>query len=237
MAGLLPSFIIRQVGLRIGAYPGIPSAIEALYVAADPTVGMKSESFVPSSLKDSLVAVEQEIASAVAMSQEHPWRAILQDTTTSIATGGLIPKVGISTSTAKIIGEYGQVKDADSPFRPLTPGLHVDEIRVLNQNPGTMFTMDLFSFAYRKPRLFHTRPTGAVIDVCVYDFDTRKTAIFADGELLFTEAENAYFSGVMSMLMNTDALLTELANMYQPRYQAWLSAFQAGRTTTQEAGG
>lgn len=236
MAGLLPSIIYRQVVLRIGAYPGIPSAIEALYVAADPTVGMKSESFVPTSLKDSLIAVEQEIANAVASNQEHPWRAVLQDTTASIASGGLIPKVGISTATAKIIGEYGQVKDADTPFRPLTPSLHVDEIRAINQNLNTMFTMDLFAYAYRKPRLFHTRPTGAVIDVCTYDFDTRKTAIFADGELLFTEAENAYLAGVMSMLMNTDALFTELAKSYEARYQAWLVAIQSGRATTQESG-
>lgn len=231
---LLPSYIIRQCALRIGAYPGIPSAIEALYIAADPTVGMKSESFVPSSLKDQLVAVEQEIAVAVASSEDHPWRGILQDTTASIASGGLIPKVGISTATAKIVGEYGQVKDADSPFRPLTPGLHVDEIRALNQNENSMFTMDLFSCAYRKPRLFHTRPTGAIIDVCVYDFDTRKTAIFADGELLFP-AENAYLSGLMSMLMNTDALLTELSKSYMPRYGEWLAALKSGRTTVAEA--
>lgn len=229
MAGLLPSFIHRQCALRLGAYRGDSAAIEALYIAANPLTGMESESFVPSSLKDSLVLVEQEIASAVASNVEHPWRSVLQDTTTTIASGGLIPSVGISTATAKIIGEYGQVKDSVSPFRPLTQSLSVEEIRVLNQNVNSMFTVDMFAYAYRKPRLWHTRSVGAVIDVCTYDFDTRKTAIFADAELLFTEAEGAYFAGEMSLLKNTDAILTELSAMYEPRYQAWLAAIRQGK--------
>lgn len=233
MAGLLPSYLYRQVGLRIAAYPGIPSAIEALYVAADPTVGMKSASFVPTSLKDQLIAVEQEIATAVAMNTEHPWRAVLQDTTTAITSGGIIPKVGISTATAKIIGRYGDVKDSITPFRPLEQSLNADEISVFNANPNTMFTLDVYSFAFKLPRIYHTR-TGAVIDVCTYDFEARKTAIFADAELLFTEAENAYFCGLMSMLMNTDALLAELSKIYAPRYEAWLQTFQAGQTAIKE---
>lgn len=231
---LIPSIIYRQVALRIGAYPGIPSAIEALYVAADPTTGMKSESFVPASLKDSLGAVEQEIAGAVATPREHPWQNIIADVTAAIASGELVPSVGVSTATAKVIGNYGQVRDAESPFRPLTADLPISEIRALSQNPGTVFKSDIFSYAFERGRLVHTRTT-ATVDVCVYDFDVRKVAILADDGLLFTEAENAYLSGVMSMLMNTDALLTELANQYSPRYQAWLTAFRSGQTEPQKA--
>jgi hypothetical protein len=228
MAGLLPSYILRQCWARVGAYKGQAAAIEASYLLADPSTNSVNASFTKSVLLDGLISIEQEIATAVAANIEHPWRAILQDTTAAIASGGLIPKVGISTATAKIIGEYGQVKDSVTPFRPLTPDLTVAEIRALNQNIGTMFSMDYFSCAYQVPRLWHTRSVGAVIDVCTYDFDTRKTAIFADGELLFTEAEGAYFSGLMSLLMNTDALLTELSKMYAPRYAEWLKIFRAG---------
>lgn len=234
MAGLLPSYIYREAALRIGAYPGIPSAIEALYVAVDPTLGMKSESFVPSSFKDSLRAVEQEIAGAVATPRVHPWQNVIADVTAAIASGVLVPVVGASSATAKVIGNYGQVRDGASPFRPLTNDLPVSEIRALNQNPGTMFKSDVFSYQFDRGRLVHTRPT-ATVDVCVYDFEARKTAIDANAELLFTEAENAYLSGLMSMLMNTDALLTELANQYSPRYQAWLAAFRSGQTELPKA--
>lgn len=231
---LLPSYIIRQAALRFGAYPGIPSAIEALYVAVDPTVGMKSESFVPSSLKDSLVMVEQEIAGAVATPRAHPWQNVIADVTAAVASGALVPTVGAGGATAKVIGNYGQVRDGAAPFRPLTDDLPISEIRALNQNLGTMFKSDIFSFQFDRGRLVHTRGT-ATVDVCVFDFDARKTAIFADAELLFTEAESAYFCGLMSLLMNTDALLTELAKAYEPRFEAWLTTFRSGQTVLQQA--
>lgn len=233
MAGLLPSYIYRQAALRIGAFPGIPSEIEALYVAVDPTTGMESESFVPTSMKDSLVAVEQEIAGAVAMSN-HPWQNILADVTASVASGARVPLVGASSATAKIIGEYGQIRDAVSPFRPLSADLSIAEIRALSINPNSMFKSDIYSYAMEGGRLSHTR-TAAIVDVRVYDFEARRTAILADQELLFTEAFSAYLSGVMSLLMNTDANLTELAKMYEPRFEAWLSAFRAGQTDVQKA--
>ena len=233
MAGLLPSYIIRMALIRIGAFRGQTAAVEASYVKTDPTDDSVNASFTQTSFWDALVAVEQEIATAVAMNSEHPWRAVLQDTTTAITSGGLIPKVGISTATAKIIGKYGDVKDSVTPFRPLDQSLDADEISVFNANPNSMFTLDVYSFALKPPRLYHTR-TGAVIDVCTYDFEARKTAIFADAELLFTEAENAYFCGLMSLLMNTDALLFELAKTYAPRYMAWLETFREGQTAIKE---
>ncbi|SRR6266404_5979260 len=229
MAGLFPSIILRQCFARIGAYQGQAAAVEASYLLTDPATNAKSASFTKSVLLDGLVTVEQEIAIAVASNREHPWRAVLHDTTDALASGVTIPKVGLGTATAKIIGEYGEVKDSASPFRALTADLTVAEIRALNQNIGTMFSMDYFSYAYELPRILHTRPAGAKIDVCVYDYDVRKIAIFAYEELLFTEAEGAYFSGLMSLLMNTDALLTELSKMYAPRYAEWLKSFRAGQ--------
>lgn len=233
MAGLLPSYIIRQALLRIGAFQGQTAAIEASYVKTDPTDDSVSAAFTQTSFWDSLVVVEQEIATAVASNEDHSWRGVIQDVTSAVLNGGLIPTVG-SSATAKVIGEYGDVKDSASPFRPLRESLNADEISVFNSNPNSMFTLDVFSYAFKKPRIYHTR-TSVVIDVCVYDFDARKTAIFADGELLFTEAEGAYFSGLMSMLMNTDALLTELSKMYAPRYMEWLQAFRAGETAIKES--
>lgn len=227
--GLFPSYIIRQAALRVGAYPGIPSAIEALYVAADPTAGMRSASFVPSSMKDQIVAVEQEMTGAVAMNPNHPWRGVIAGVTASIADGTVIPTFASGGTGEVVIGEYGQVRDAVSPNRPLTADLTVAEIRAYRENL-TVYKSDVFSFALQKPRLNHTR-TNAIIDVCFFDFDARKAAIFADSELLFSEAENCYLTGLLSMLMNTNALLTELSMAYAPRYQAWLAALGAGKVT------
>lgn len=233
---LTPSIILRQVYIRIGAYQGQAAAIEASYLLADPSTNSKSASFTKSVLLDGLVGIEQEMAGAIGSEPDHPWQNVITDVTASIASGGRVPSVGISTATAKIIGKYHQVRDAASPFRPLTNDLTVADIRELSLNPATMFRSDIYSFALERGRLHHTR-TNATIDVSVYDYDARKTAIFADGELLFTEAQDCYCSGLMSLLMNTDALLTELSKMYAPRYQAWLKALGAGQTEPQGAQG
>lgn len=229
MANLLPSHIIRRCLIRIGAFQGQAPAIEISYVKADPTDDSVSQSFVPSSWHDELTTVEQEIAGAVSLDPDHPWRGILHDVTASIANGGRIPDVGITTATAKIIGEYGQVRDAVSPFRPLSPDMTEADIRARDQNPGTMYISDVFSYSLRKPRLNHTR-TNAIIDVCVFDYDARLAAITANAALLFQSAGNAYFCGVMSLLKNTDANLSELSGLFQPRYEAWLRAYEKGQT-------
>lgn len=227
---LLPSEIIRQCAVRIGAYRGQPAAIEASYVLADPTTNMVSESFPKSSLYDQLVGIEQEIAGAVASNVDHPWRSLIADVTASLASGDLIPST--SPSGFQIIGAYGKVRDAEGPFRPLTADLPVSEIRTIALSfsaMGAMYESEYFSYALDKRRLDHTR-SSATVDVCVYDYNSRKAAILANTNLTFSNAVNAYLSGVMSMLKNTDATLTELSAMYQPRFEAWLNAFQSGKT-------
>src|SRR5436309_347096 len=106
MAGLLPSFILRQCFVRIGAYQGQAAAIEASYLLDDPSTNAKSASFTKSVLLDGLVGVEQEMAGAIGSEDEHPWQNVITDVTASIASGGRVPSVGISTATAKIIGKY-----------------------------------------------------------------------------------------------------------------------------------
>lgn len=231
--GLFPIEILRQVLIRIGAYRGLPAAIAISYSEADPTSDAVSESFVPVSLYDQLIAIEAEIACAVAMT-DHPWRNILVELTAALANGDMVPTTGASGAAAEIIGEYGQVRDASSPFFPLARDLSVAEIQAKTRNPN-VFMSEIFSCAFeegkntKSRRIYHTR-TNVVIDVCVINYLGRKVAILANETLLFPGAANAYLSGVMSMLKNTDAQLSELSTLYQPRYEAWISAFQAGRT-------
>lgn len=229
---LLPSYIMRQAYTRIGALSGTAAQIDTAYSAA--LTGLNTESFPPQAMEDMLALIESEIANAVASNENHVWRPILHGVTSSIATGGLIPTFSSTANTAKIIGVYGQVRDAVTPFRPLTPGLHEDEIRMLNENPNAMFKLDHYSYVIRAPRIYATRP-NVTIDVCTFDFDARKTAIDADQALLFEQAEGAYFSGLMSNLANEDSLLQALSAKYQPRYQEWIAAFQDGRMNTEEA--
>lgn len=220
MASLLPSDIWRPVMLRVGAYKGVPADIATNY-ANTAFTDFETESFVLPDLKLMLTAVEQEMAQAVAMNQNNVLRSNISDTVT-VASGDEIPSVGSSSSSAKIIGEWGQVRDAGTG-KLLVPALREEEIRIIVDNPGGMFKSSFFAYALRPPRIYATI-TNLEIDCCVYDFDVRNPIIAANGALLFPMAQAAYFDGLMAKLKNEDATLTALSGNFEKPYGAWLDA-------------
>ena len=170
------------------------------------------------------------MAAAVAMNQNNELRRLLRDTATT-TSGGSIPITG--DSGGRVIGELGQVFDADSGIE-LTPGLHEDEIRAIANGPTGLFKSSTYSYALRPGRIFATVPNLA-IDVCVFDHTARAAAIAANGVLIFQQCPNAYLNGLMSYLKNQDASYTSLSNEYEKPYQLWLAAQQTGRDVVGEA--
>lgn len=222
--------IAIQCLLRIGAYKGDPSTIATNYADATFT-DFKTESFPLVALYANILGVEQEMAQAVAMNQDNVLRKNIADTVLA-TSGDQIPSFGSSSSTAKIIGEWGQVRDADTG-KLLVPALREEEIRIIVDNTG-IFKMSYFAYALRPPRIYAT-VDNLSIDCCVYDQVARKTAIDANGALLFQMAQSAYFDGLMTTLKNEDATLTQLSDQFAGPYSQWLQAQQANRNVTAEA--
>lgn len=228
---LLPYKIIQQAMIRIGAYKGIPSEIVTNYANSGFT-DFETEVFPIQTMRDSLLGVEQEMAQAIAMNKDNTLRANIKDTV-AVAYGAEIPSVGSSSTTAKIIGAWGQVRDADT-LKLLVPGLREEEIRIMVDNPGGMFKTSFFGYALVPPRIYAT-VANMLIDCCVYDYDARKTVIDANGALLFPMAQNAYFDGLMCTLKNEDSTLTGLSSQFEKPYAEWLSAQGSYPPVTAEA--
>lgn len=220
---LLPYTIIRQAMIRLGAYQGLPADIATNY-ANTAFTDFETEVFPVQAMRDGLLGVEQEMAQAIAMNKDNVLRANIKDTV-AVAYGAEIPSVGSGSSTAKIIGKWGQVRDADSG-KLLVPGLREEEIRIMVDNPGGMFKTSFFGYALQPPRIYST-VANMLIDCCVYDYDARKTAIDANGALLFPFAQAAYFDGLMTTLKNEDATLTGLSSQFEKPYAEWLAAQQS----------
>ncbi len=226
---LLPDEIARQAYARIGAFSGDASDIASAYTGS--LASLNTESFPLQSMYDGLVAVENEIAVAIANNEDSPLRSNISSTV-AVASGDQIPS--ISTGTSKIIGVWGQVRDAVDPFTLLTPALHEDEIRVIGQNPNGMFKTAYYSYAIRPPR-FYATVANVTIDVCVFDYDARAAAIAANTALLFPQCQNAYFDGLMSMLKNEDPALIGLSSQFEAPYREWLASMQVQRPVTMES--
>lgn len=216
--------------MRIGAWQGDPSAINAQYNADSNFEQTVSESFPPQSMWDMLTGVENEMATAVASNEDNVLRSVLQDIAT-VASGNRIPVVG--DGGGSIIGVWGQVRQASTGIE-LTPGLHEDEVRTIVNGPSGLFKSTLYSYALRPPRIYAT-VSALEIDVCTFNVVTRAAAIAADGALLFQQAQNAYFYGLMSNLTNEDPNYVNLANLYKPLYAEWLASQQPPRDVVGEA--
>lgn len=210
---LTSNLVIRQAYVRIGAYQGDAAQIATDYSAT--VADLNTESFPLQSMWDMLTLVEGEIATAVGLNVNSPYRRILADTVT-VTSGGLVPGVGAGGGT--IIGVWGQVRGGGSE---LTRGLHLDEIRAINNSP--IFLSSYFSYAYAPPR-FYATVGSAEIDVCTFNQAVRQAAIEADEALLFQQCEGAYFTGLMSNLKNEDPLLQGLSGQYAAPYQSWLQS-------------
>lgn len=224
---MTPVQIIRQAYVRIGAYQGTAAQISTAYGAG--VTGLNTESFPLQSMYDMLTSVENEIATAIASNANSVLRRVLHDTAT-VVSGAAIPVLGAGGGA--IIGVWGQVRDAATGIE-LTPNLHEDEIRTLNNS--SIFITSYYSYALRPPRIYAT-VANVEIDVCTFDQAARQTAITANGALLFPQCENAYFDGLMANLKNEDDRLIGLSNQFTDPYQAWLQSLNpAPRDVVSEA--
>lgn len=227
---LTPNIIIRQAYIRIGAWLGDPTELNALYNADADFESIVSEAFPPQSMWDTLTGTENEMATAVASNEDNVLRSVLQDIAT-VTSGNRIPSTG--DGGGSIIGVWGQVRQASTGIE-LTPGLHEDEVRAVVNGPSGLFKSTLYSYALRPPRIYAT-VSALEIDVCTFNYTVRAAAIAANGALLFQQCQNAYFYGLMANLTNEDQNYVGLANIYKPLYMEWLASQQPPRAVTTEA--
>lgn len=205
----------------------LPASLATTYATYPLTqASFKSANYSFVAMKDLLRVTENEIALCIGNNEKHLWRTILADETVAIVPGGTIPAVG--ASGAPVIGLPGGVNDA-SNGKPLENNFTFGEIRALNENPGSWRKIDVYEFDMIYPQIQHTR-TSVKVDVCVWDPDDCDTAIAANDDLLFPDAEGAYVSGLGSKMGNLDPQFAALAATFAPEYTAWLTALSAGDT-------
>jgi len=216
---LTPNIIIRSCYIRLGAWLGNSQELNAQYNADTDFEQIVTEAFPIQSMWDMLTGIENEISVAVSMNVDNVLRTVIGDTITT-TSGSQVPDT--SDGGKPVIGEWGQVRDADTGI-PLTPGMHEDEIIALTNGPTGLFKTTYHSYAVRYPRIYAT-VTNLEIDCCVFDYDARAAVIAANGNLLFEQSSDAYFYGLMSALKNEDPAYSVLSNEYVPLYQAWLQS-------------
>lgn len=221
--------IIRQAAIRINGIAGATSALLETAYTTSPltTTQVDSADFTLSVLKDALLAVESKLATAIANTGNHPWRRILQSQTADIAHEAQIPSTDASSN--QIIGIYGAVYDS-SDGTPLSE-MPMDDIRIAVRNANSWLLVPVYGYKIDGGRIFHTR-TNVKIDVCTYNRTTQATSIgtLTNNILLPDALEEAYVSGIVSMLVRDDAFMPQ-AQIYRSYFREALDSIAAGLTS------
>lgn len=224
--------VIRQVAITTNALIGAqPAALEATYSTVLLTAANFQSSIIPfTMMKDKMLNAESALVGTAAATANHPWRAFLHDVTDPLASGELMPTTGAGGN--EIIGVYGAVIGEDS--EEVYTLSEVQDIRVRNQNPGDMFLLPVYQYAFYDRRILHTGDEGVIVDVCVYERPDADTLDLTTDILLPDVALPAYVAGGVMECCRDDEFLQQ-AGRFGEYFATWISTIQKGGTSVMSA--
>lgn len=225
--------ILAGVAVRVNALTGAQAAaLETTYNLRPLTsTQFKSAVFPFGAVKDALLLAEAKLATAIAETGNHPWRAFLKSLTADLVNRGFLPKLdGIAGSP--IIGVWGSVVDS-TDGKPCTEQ-PIELIERLVENAGGFWTRQYYYFNFRGDRIFHTR-TNVKMEVCVYDRTLQKGRVDNNDPILLPDAlEEAYIAGAISYLVRDDEFVGQAAG-YRAYFETSLMSIKQGFTSVPPA--
>jgi hypothetical protein len=217
--------IIRQGAKRCNAIIAANAqagAIETAYATSPITsTQLNSPDFPWTSWKDSLITAEEKLARRIANNPHCSYRTNITSQTALLVNLAALPSV--DSGSNKIIGEWGDVKDAsDGRICTLKPIPRIARILRLNLK-GSYYHFNLIS----GQRITHTR-SSVVIDVCTFNRTSRTTAIntITNPILLSDALEEAYVCGLVSMIVGDDNFSAQ-ATIYRGHFDDTLKEIDA----------
>lgn len=223
--------IIRQWAIRVNGIAGsVPADVEAAYVVT-PLTSVDSADFPLSFARDTYLAVESRLATAIASYRDpqtralHPWRSLLKGVTAGLANKADIPSVDASGN--QIIGVLGAVRDASDNI--VCDEMPIDDVRRAARNANAWVVTPVYGYSVVGNRIEHTR-TNVVVEVCTYNRTTRATAAAAlTNNILLPDAlEEAYVAGMVSLTVRDDAFSAQAA-LNRTYYREAISQLERGQ--------
>jgi hypothetical protein len=221
------NYILRQSALAVNALTGTTAVqLQSSYSTTPLTsANFKSADFPLSNFLDRIRVVEGRLAQAIAQVPDFEWRSYLKAQTSNVADNAELPTV--SSANDPIIGVLGAIRDSSNQTEFREKPLY----RVLARiRSASAFVSPVYYYAIDGNRLRHTR-TNVVIDVCVYNAATAVTRIatLTNNIILPDVLEDAYVSGVVSMMVRDDAFEKQAA-LYRGYYMDVLQNISQGGT-------
>jgi|SRR5215831_12569453 len=226
--------IAAAAALRINALSGTdPSELEVTYAKRPLVAADFDSSIIPfGAIKDTILNAEQRLATAIADTGNHPWRANLISQTAPLFSGADMPANDVNGKS--IIGIYGAVLDGENPTLICTePDFQpVETIRRWQLNTG-LWIMPLYAYSMDGNGIIHTRNT-VIVQCCVYDYATQAAAFDADQNILLPDVlAPAYIAGAVAGLVRDDEFMAQ-AQLYAQYFTGVETAIKSGLTSVSQ---
>jgi hypothetical protein len=200
------SNISRAVALRANQLKGGDAAArEAAYQNSNLITQMDGVEVPYSALKQTILAVAKELAEKIANSNNSLFRAALRAVSASLGSGSDIPL--FDANGARFVGKFDAVVDALTGRDMTEKGKR--EIYRRLENPGEIFVLPSFHFAYEGTRIIHTRPS-VVLRGCAWNEIAQSIAYDAQGTSPLPSAlEMLWVCKVLAVLPQENWLVQE----------------------------
>lgn len=206
--------ILREAAVRCNALVGVlPAALELTYASLPLTdADFQSSIFPFTAFLDQETGSIARFADIISSVGNHPWRSFVGLTVTStLASGDVVPSV--ASNNDPIVGIYGSVLDADDQTIVCTE-YPEQVVRRRALNP-TIWTIPVYGFKMSGDGITHTRPTGVVVQVCTFNWDTVAALVAANGDLPLPDSlANAICYDMVGAIVRDDEFMAQ-AQVYR----------------------
>jgi len=225
--------LLRQLALTANALGSTvtPAALNLVYdtvplTEANFTSATASSIFGFNYLKDKLLNAQEGLFMAIATTANQPLRSFILSQTDPIAYAG---EISTNAAGLPVVGAYGAVYDSESN-EPCTLE-ELENVRARHLNPGGMFRLSVYQYAFLGDHVYHTRE-NVIVDVCAYERPDTDSLDLTSDILIPDILGPAMVQGALAECFRDDEYLEQAARA-GAIYSAWLTALKQGLTDIQ----
>lgn len=220
--------LLHDVAIRMNGLIGSQAnTLNTTYDTATLTsANWKSADWPFNAVRDAILMAEEDFATAIALTGNHPWRSFLAAVTSSVANATNLPTQ--SSSGKDIVGVWGGIYDA-TDGEPLTE-MPLDVILRRTRNANSHYVIPVYYYKIDGRRIYHTR-TNIILECCVYDRSDQATAFTNNSDMLLPDVLEPAITARAISLLTRDGAYADQAAIYRQYSDDALVSIRGGATS------
>ncbi len=217
--------VAKEVAFRAGLVQDGDSGSRSLYYNSSPIDTFIDSVEVPSPmLRDTILMAEHRLAEYIGYSKDSPYRAALEQTSTTLASGADVPAA--SAAGIPFVGAFSVVRDSVTKI-PYTEQPKRVVHRFL-ENPGGFWKIQPRYYAIDGGKIYHT---GSAVEIvgCVWSRTNAASAYALNGDSVLPAVFEPVLVAMSLALISTEGWFKEEAVYYKNLADSMLESIETGK--------